>query len=120
MADQPANFAERTEDFAIEVVRLYEKLPSSVPAQVFGKQLLRCSSSVGAHYAEAQHSRSSSEFVAKIDGARQEAQETIFWLRLILRLGCVPEEIVQAATSEAGEIRAILMAMSANARKRNG
>ena len=119
MTDRLADFAERTEDFAIQTVRLYELLPHSAAAQAFGRQLLRCGSSVGAHYAEAQHSRSAAEFIAKINGARQEAQESIYWLRLILRLQCIPEDILQAAMMEAGEIRAILMTMSANARKRS-
>jgi four helix bundle protein len=108
MPDKPVNFAERTEDFAIQIVRLFEKLPRSIPAQIFGKQLLRCGSSVGAHYAEAQHSRSSAEFVAKIDGGRQEAQESIYWLRLISILHYIPEECIQATMTEAGEMRADL------------
>jgi len=69
------------EDFAIEVVHLYERLPSSLPPRVFGEQL--------------------------VDGARQDAQETIYWLRLISRLRCIPEETVEAARAEASELRDI-------------
>ncbi len=118
MSERPESFAERTEEFAIRIVLLYEQLPPSVPAQTFGKQLLRSGSSVGAQYAEAQHSRSSVEFIAKVDGARQEAQESLYWLRLIHRLGCLPADSLQALMQEAGEIKAILITMSANARKR--
>ena len=119
MDEKSEHLAERTEDFAIDIVRRFEKLPLTVPAQTFGKQLIRSGSSVGAHYAEAQHSRSNDEFVAKVDGAKQEAQESIFWLRLISRLQCVPESSVLPLMEEASQIRAILISISAHARKRN-
>jgi four helix bundle protein len=41
---------ERTKDFALKNVRLYASLPRSVVAQTPGKQMLRCGTSVGAHY----------------------------------------------------------------------
>jgi four helix bundle protein len=93
-------------------------LPKSTLAQVLGKQLLRAGTSVGAHYAEASHSKSSADFVSKIDGARQEMQEMLYWIELVKRSGLLSERRLQSLTEEAQEIRAILITMSANAKRR--
>ena len=112
-----SDFAERTEEFAVRIYHLFCSLPKRAGAYVLGNQFLRSGTSIGAHYAEAQHSRSVAEFTSKIDGARQEAQETIYWLRLVLRLSFVEPGRLQPLIDEAMKIRAILMSMSSRARK---
>ncbi len=85
--EKPQDFALRTEDYAVAIVQLFAILPKTTAAQQLGKQMLRAGTSVGAHYAEARHSRSTAEFISKVDGGRQEMQETLYWLRLIARTG---------------------------------
>ncbi len=119
MATEPVDFLIRTEDFAMQIIHLYLSLPkSNGVARVLGDQILRSGTSVGAHYAEANHSRSTADFASKIDCARQEVQETIYWLNLLRRSALIPLERAEELTNEAREIRAIPMAMSNNARKR--
>ncbi len=59
----------RTKDFAIRIVRLFAALPKTTEAQVLGKQVLRCGTSVGAEYREAQHAKSDADFISKIEGS---------------------------------------------------
>jgi four helix bundle protein len=73
----------RTRAFALRIIRLYTSLPGTQVEQVIGRQLLRAGTSVGAHYREAQCSRSTAEFVSKLDGGRQELEETMYWLELL-------------------------------------
>ena len=68
----------RTKDFALRVIRCYTALPKSTEAQVIGRQLLRSGTSVGAHYREAQRSRSNAEFISKIEGGLQELEEAMY------------------------------------------
>ena len=55
----------RTKSFALRIVRLFGAIPKTTEAQVLGKQLLRCGTSVEAHYREASRARTDAEFVSK-------------------------------------------------------
>jgi four helix bundle protein len=99
----------RTKAFALRVIRLYSALPRQPEAQVIGKQLLRSGTSVGVHYREAQRSRSTAEFVSKIEGGLQELEETTYWLELLAESGIVAERQLADARSEADELTAILV-----------
>jgi four helix bundle protein len=115
---EPTEFENRTADFALRVIKLYGALPKTTVSQVLGKQILRSGTSVGAHIAEANHSRSAAEFISKMNGARQELQETMYWLRLIEKSGLMTAKRLAPLLQESNEIRAILLTMVANAKKR--
>jgi four helix bundle protein len=51
---------ERTEQFALRIIRLFSSLPKTAEAQVLGKQLLHSGTSVGTNYREAYRARSKS------------------------------------------------------------
>jgi len=74
----------RTKAFALRIIKLVSSLPDTMEAQVLDKQLLRCGTSLGAHYHESQRARSKTEFIAKIEGGLQELEEARYWLDLIL------------------------------------
>lgn len=63
---KPEELRDRTKHFALRVVRLFRSLPTSPDAQVMGKQLLRCGTSVAANYRAVCRPRSRAEFVARI------------------------------------------------------
>ena len=97
----------RTKAFALRVIRLFEHLPTSVPAQVLGKQLLRSASSVSANYRAACRARSQREFAAKIQIVFEEADESAHWLELLGESGQMEEYKLGALHQEAEEIVAI-------------
>jgi four helix bundle protein len=100
----------RTRAFAIRIVRLFTSLPKSAEAQVLGKQLLRCGTSVGAQYHEATRSRSNAEFVSKIESGLQELEESVYWLNLLIDCGIVKQEKLSGLCQEANELSAIFVA----------
>lgn len=105
-------FRNRTKAFAACVIRLFVKLPKQrEEVKVLGKQLLRSGTSVAAHVREASRARSDEEFVSKLGGALQEADESQLWLEL-LREDC---EIASMDTlpieKEADELMAIMTTM---------
>ena len=117
-SQEPAELNGRTQQFALRIVRLYSALPSSVVAQVLGKQLLRSGTSVGAHFREATRSRSDAEFISKVEGALQELEETAYWLELLGESEVISPTRLADLTDEANQLTAILVACARNAKAR--
>ena len=116
--DEKHDLRKRTKAFALRIVRLYASLPKTAEAQVLGKQVLRSGTSPGAHYREAYRSRSTAEFIAKIEGGLQELEETAYWLELLVESGIVPEKRMADLLTETDELIAIFTS-SAKTAKRN-
>jgi four helix bundle protein len=106
----------RTKGFALSVIRVVELLPRSIAGQVIGKQLIRSGTSVGAQYREGCRARSKVEFIAKIEGAIQELNETIYWLELLCDGAILPLHSLQSVLHDANEIIAMLTASSKTAK----
>ena len=103
----------RTKQFARRIIRLYCALPKgNMAAQILGKQVLRSGTSVGANYREAYRARSKAEFISKIGDTLKEADETLYWLELLLEESILPPKRLQPLTAEANELVAIFTAIS--------
>jgi four helix bundle protein len=109
----------RTQQFALEAMRLADALPRSVHGQVIGRQLIRSATSVGANYRAACKGRSRSEFVAKLGTVEEEADECAHWLELIIAGGLLSENAAANLLSEANQITAIIAASRKTAPDRN-
>ncbi len=117
MSDQPLDLKPRTKEFALRVIRMYSKLPKNdAVAQVLGKQVLRSGTSVGANYREASRGRSKAEFISKIGDCLKEAEETEYWLELLVDSGCVPQTKMTALLDEARQLTAIFTTIDKNAK----
>src|ERR1039458_1683560 len=105
-------FRDRTKKFASASIRLFVKLPKGKDeVRILGKQLLRSGTSVAAHVREASRARSDEEFVSKLGGALQEADESLLWLEL-LREDCgVEPAFTKALEAESSELIAIFTTM---------
>jgi four helix bundle protein len=100
----------RTQEFALRVMRLVESLPETRTSQVLGKQLLRSATSVGANYRAACRARSTAEFLSKLGIVEEEADETIYWLELLIDSGQIKRNLVENLKKEADEILSIVVA----------
>lgn len=109
---------ERTKKFAIRIVKLFRALPKTDEARIIGKQILRSGTSVGANYRAVCRARSTAEFIAKIGVVVEEADETVFWLELLIETEIVPEKQLCSLLQEANELLAIAAA-SQSTTKRN-
>lgn len=101
---------QRTKEFALRAIRLVRALPKAGEGKVIGNQLLRSASSVGANYRAACRARSKAEFSAKLGIVEEEADESAFWLELIIESSLMAEERVGPLLQEAGELVAIMTA----------
>jgi four helix bundle protein len=109
---------DRTKAFALRIVRTYCSLPKTTEAQVLGKQVLRSGTSPGAHYHEAHRSRSTAEFVSKIEAGLQELEETGYWLDLLVESGIVPKQRLADLQRETRELAAIFASIAIRAKNR--
>jgi four helix bundle protein len=103
----PQELRDRTKKFAIRIVRLFQALPKSTEAQVMGKQLLRCGTSVAANYRAVCRARSKAEFVARMGIVAEEADESVLWLELLEETSILRHERLQDILQEAKELVAI-------------
>ncbi|MEK7676256.1 MAG: four helix bundle protein [Verrucomicrobiota bacterium] len=106
----------RTKTFARRIIRLYAALPKETAAQILGKQVLRSGTSVGANYREANRARSKAEFMSKIGDCLKEADETLYWLELLLEENFMPTRRLQPLVVEANELVSIFTTISKRAR----
>ena len=100
---------QRTKDFALRIIRLVEALPKTILGRTIANQIIRSGTSVAANYRAACRARSKSEFAAKLGIVVEEADETAFWLELIIETGILPEGRIKQLLSEANELTAIFV-----------
>ena len=98
----------RTKSFALRILKLAASLPPTVEGKVIRGQLVRAGTSVGANYRAACRGRSIAEFVAKIGIVEEEADESAFWLELIIEGAFLKERRVKPLLDEANEITRIM------------
>jgi four helix bundle protein len=108
----------RSKQFAIRIVKLFRSLPRTEDARIMGKQVLRSGTSVAANYRAVGRARSKAEFIAKIGVVVEEADETTFWLELLVETGIVRETQMRGLMSEANELLAIFAASQYTARSK--
>lgn len=89
---------------------MFKALPRSAEAYIIGKQVLRSGTAVAANYRAACRARSKAEFVAKIGIVAEEADETVFWLELLIETNTVREAKLADLMDEAKQLSAIFTA----------
>jgi len=109
---------QRTKAFALSIINAVESLPRSRTAEVLGRQLLRCGTSVGANYRAACRSRSPADFLSRMGVVEEEADETIYWMELLVDAGLVQAGAWKLLLKEADELVAMTVASIKTARGR--
>ena len=112
----PLDLKERTKIFAVDVVRFVRALPRLPSCDVMGRQLLRAGTSVAANYRAARRARSRKEFLAKMGIVEEEADESSFWLELLVDSGFVSADDAYSLRSEADQLVAITISSIRTAR----
>jgi four helix bundle protein len=85
---------------------------------VIARQLLRSATSVGADYRAACRGKSTADVLAKLAIVEEEADESIYWLELLIGSELVPEGCVAEIMKEANEITAMTVASINTLRRR--
>ena len=107
----------RTKKFSLRVINLVNALPKTRTGNVIGHQLLRSGTSVGANYRATCLGKSKADFISKLGTVIEEADESAFWMELIIESNLMPKKLVKDLLNETNEIVAIMVASRKSAMK---
>lgn len=111
------NLKVRTTQFALWIIKLVESLPKDEVSRVLGRQLLRSGTSIGANYRAACRSKSAADFISKMGTVEEEADESGYWMELLVESEKATPAKLSALMKEADELTAIAVASITTARK---
>ena len=114
----PQELKARTKTFGLRVVKLVRMLPPSEEARVLGQQLLRSATSVGAHYRAVCRGQSDRDFIYKLGRCIEEADESGYWLELLIAANIATAETATALAAESEELTRIFAASRETVRAR--
>lgn len=115
----PEEMKKRTKRFGLEIIQLVDTLGNSLAARVIGSQLVRAATSVGANYRSACKGRSKAEFIAKLGVAEEEADESAYWLEMLIESGLTKPALANKSLNEAAQLTAIIASSRKTAKSRN-
>src|SRR5437773_6527867 len=95
---------QRTKQFALRILKLIGALPRNAQGRAIAAQLVRSGTSVGANYRAACRGRSRAEFISRLGTVEEEADESAYWIELIIDGGLLPQKKVQQLWQEACEL----------------
>ena len=108
---------DRTKKFAVRIIKAFAKLPKDEATRVIGRQFLRSGTSLAANYRAACRARSSADFISKISVVSEEADETPFWLELLIDSELITTKKVESLMAECEELLKIFAASLATAKQ---
>ena len=104
-------------DFAVAIINLTKQLKEKRES-IIANQIGRSGTSIGANIREAQYAHGKADFIAKLQIALKEANETGYWLELLFRTGYLPAEEYKVLDAACTSIRVMLIS-SINTAKNN-
>jgi four helix bundle protein len=98
----------RTKLFGLRIMKLVAALPNTPQGRTVGGQLVRAGTSVGANYRAACRARSRAEFTARLGVVEEEADESGYWLEVVIEGELMKARLVRPLLTEANELVAIM------------
>ena len=100
----------KSKAFAVRIIRMYQFLCEEKHEYILSKQILRSGTSIGANIREAKRAQSTADFKAKLFISLKEAEETEYWLELLVETDYITTEMYDSIYSDCEEIIKILVA----------
>ena len=105
-------------DFAVQIINLVKDLKSKHET-VISNQIGRSGTSIGANIREAQYAHGKPDFIAKLQIALKEANETGYWLELLYKTNYIDEQTYKTFDAACASIRVMLIASINTAKENN-
>lgn len=103
--------ADKSEDFAIRIVRMCQYISDAHKEFILTNQVKRSGTSIGANVAEAVSAFSKAEFYSKLSISLKEARETMYWLKLLYKTDYLTEAEYKSINDDCEELVKILVAI---------
>lgn len=94
--------------FALRTVKLYQYLKEEKKEYILSKQVLRSGTAIGALVRESQQAESKADFIHKLAIALKEANETEYWIELLFQSGFLEEKSYQSIHTDIEELLKLL------------
>ena len=95
-------------EFAVKILNLVKDLKNQREA-IVSNQIGRAGTSIGANIHEAQYAHGKPDFIAKLQIALKEANETGYWLELLVKTNYIDEIQFQELDNACSQIRVMLI-----------
>ena len=95
-------------DFAVQILNLVKYLKNQHET-IVSNQIGRAGTSIGANIHEAQYAHGKPDFIVKLQIALKEANETSYWLELLLKTNYIDEARYQELNNNCTQIRVMLI-----------
>jgi len=109
----------RTKTFAVEIVKFARRLPHDNATAHAARQLVKSGTAVGANYRASCRAKSGADFISKMTTVEEEADETLYWLEVLVETDTVSAKAVWMLMNEAGQLLRIVVASIKTARGRS-
>ncbi len=106
----------RTKAYAVRVVKLVQALPRNRECDILGGQLLRAGTSVGANYRAVCRAKSTADFINKLRIVEEEADESPFWMEVLVEARLMKASRLASLMAEGEEILRIVVSSAKTAR----
>ena len=107
-------------NFSIQIIETYKELTNSKREFILSKQLLRSGTSIGANITEAEHRQSIKDFVHKLSISRKEANESIYWIKLLGATDYLSSSTSKPLLKDCEELLKLLTSIIKTTKERNG
>ncbi len=118
MNEYQKQIQEKCIDFAVRIDALRKDLNKKHHEYNKADQVDRCASSIGANYSEAVCAESEADYIHKLGIAQKEANETIYWLKVIYRCGYIDDQLYDNLFTDAEELIRIITAIILSLKKK--
>lgn len=108
---QPSTVAEKSKVFAIRIIRFAQMLRNKKREYTLSKQILRAGTSIGANIRESKNAQSDLDFISKLSIALKEADETAYWLELLIGSELIERPVFDELYKEVNELIYMLTAI---------
>ena len=95
-------------ELAIDIINLARKLQQNKEF-IISNQIGRSGTSIGANIREAQYAQSRADFISKFKIALKEANETVYWLNILLNTDCIDNDDYKKLNSMCSTIKVLLI-----------
>ena len=105
---QESKLRDQSLDFAVQIINLVKDLKSKHET-IISNQIGRSGTSIGANIREAQYAHGKPDFIAKLQIALKEANETGYWLELLYKTDYIDDQTYKSFDSACASIRVMLI-----------
>ena len=99
----------KSKAFAVRIIKMYQYLCEDKKEYVLSKHVLRSGTSIGANVREAKRAQSTADFYAKLFISLKEAEETEYWLELLVETDYIAKEMFSSIYADCEEIIKLLV-----------